>query len=55
LRDWLDVEKKAGRWDGNEPPPTLPTEVVMETSRRYLNAFERVTGAPLTFNGFSAS
>jgi phosphoribosylaminoimidazole-succinocarboxamide synthase len=51
LRDWLDVEKKAGRWDGNEPPPTLPDEVVMETSRRYLNAFERVTGAPLKING----
>ncbi len=48
LRDWLDVEKKAGRWDGNEPPPTLPDEVVMETSRRYLNAFERITGAPLS-------
>ncbi len=47
LRDWLDVEKKAGRWNGNAPPPTLPMEVVMETSRRYLNAFERITGAPL--------
>jgi phosphoribosylaminoimidazole-succinocarboxamide synthase len=51
LRDWLDVEKKAGRWDGNEPPPTLPDEVVMETSRRYLNAFERITGAPLKLSG----
>ncbi|HEY2848965.1 MAG TPA: phosphoribosylaminoimidazolesuccinocarboxamide synthase [Gemmatimonadaceae bacterium] len=51
LRDWLDVEKKAGRWDGNEPPPTLPAEVVAETSRRYLNAFERITGAPLAIPG----
>jgi phosphoribosylaminoimidazole-succinocarboxamide synthase len=51
LRDWLDVEKKAGRWDGNEPPPTLPNEVVMETSRRYLDAFERVTGARLAIPG----
>jgi phosphoribosylaminoimidazole-succinocarboxamide synthase len=51
LRDWLDVEKKAGRWDGNEPPPTLPNEVVMETSRRYLDAFERVTGARLAIAG----
>jgi len=51
LRDWLDVEKKAGRWDGNEPPPTLPNEVVMETSRRYLNAFERITGAALAIAG----
>jgi phosphoribosylaminoimidazole-succinocarboxamide synthase len=51
LRDWLDVEKKAGRWDGNDPPPTLPDDVVMETSRRYLNAFERVTGMPLPVAG----
>ena len=51
LRDWLDVERKAGRWDGNDPPPTLPEEVVMETSRRYLNAFERITGAPLAIAG----
>jgi phosphoribosylaminoimidazole-succinocarboxamide synthase len=51
LRDWLDVEKKAGRWDGNAPPPTLPAEVVMETSRRYLNAFERVTGSRLSIAG----
>jgi phosphoribosylaminoimidazole-succinocarboxamide synthase len=51
LRDWLEVEKKAGRWDGNAPPPTLPDDVVMETSRRYLNAFERVTGTPLAIAG----
>ena len=51
LRDWLDVEKKAGRWDGNAPPPTLPNEVVMETSRRYMNAFERITGSPLVLSG----
>jgi phosphoribosylaminoimidazole-succinocarboxamide synthase len=51
LRDWLDVEKKGGRWDGNAPPPTLPNEVVMETSRRYLDAFERITGAPLAVAG----
>ncbi len=51
LRDWLDIEKKAGRWDGNEPPPTLPNEVVEETSRRYLDAFKRITGAPLVLAG----
>jgi len=51
LRDWLDVEKKAGRWDGNEPPPTLPKEVVEETSRRYLNAYERITGSRLAIAG----
>ena len=51
LRDWLEAEKKAGRWDGNAPPPVLPDEVVTETSRRYLNAFERITGAPLALAG----
>jgi phosphoribosylaminoimidazole-succinocarboxamide synthase len=51
LRDWLEEEKKAGRWDGNAPPPILPDEVVTETSRRYLNAFERITGAPLVIAG----
>jgi len=47
LRDWLDAERRAGRWDGNAPPPTLPEEVVTATSRRYLDAFARLTGAPL--------
>lgn len=47
LRDWLDAERRAGRWDGNAPPPTLPDEVVAATSARYLEAFERLTGAPL--------
>jgi phosphoribosylaminoimidazole-succinocarboxamide synthase len=48
LRDWLDAEKKAGRWDGNAPGPTLPPHVVAATSERYLAAFERLTGTPLT-------
>jgi phosphoribosylaminoimidazole-succinocarboxamide synthase len=47
LRDWLDGERKAGRWDGNYPPPTLPDAVVTATSERYLDAFKRITGAPL--------
>ncbi len=47
LRDWLDAERRAGRWDGNAPAPSLPDAVVLATSRRYLDAFERLTGAPL--------
>lgn len=47
LRDWLAAEKAAGRWNGDAPPPTLPDEVVAATSRRYLEAYERLTGAPL--------
>jgi phosphoribosylaminoimidazole-succinocarboxamide synthase len=47
LRDWLNVERNAGRWNGNAPPPTLPDHVVEATSARYLDAFARLTGAPL--------
>src|SRR5688572_4968405 len=47
LRDYLDGERKAGRWNGEAPPPRLPAAVVDATSRRYLDAFQRITGAPL--------
>lgn len=47
LRDWLDVERNAGRWNGDAPPPTLPPEVVEATSARYQDAFFRVTGVQL--------
>ena len=47
LRDWLDVERHAGRWNGDAPAPALPAEVVAATSRRYLDAYRRLTGAPL--------
>jgi phosphoribosylaminoimidazole-succinocarboxamide synthase len=47
LRDWLAAERHAGRWNGDAPPPPLPDDVVQATSRRYLEAFERLTGSPL--------
>jgi phosphoribosylaminoimidazole-succinocarboxamide synthase len=47
LRDWLDAERRAGRWDGEAPGPTLPPDVIEATSRRYLAAYDRVTGHPL--------
>jgi phosphoribosylaminoimidazole-succinocarboxamide synthase len=47
LRDYLDGERKAGRWDGEEPPPPLPPEVVRATSERYLDAYARLTGKAL--------
>lgn len=47
LRDWLDVERRAGRWNGDAPAPTLPQHVIEATSIRYCDAFARVTGAPL--------
>jgi phosphoribosylaminoimidazole-succinocarboxamide synthase len=48
LRDYLDAERRAGRWNGEAPPPPLPDEVVRATSLRYLDAFRRITGNPLT-------
>ncbi|MDB4908383.1 MAG: Phosphoribosylaminoimidazole-succinocarboxamide synthase [Gemmatimonadetes bacterium] len=47
LRDWLDGERRAGRWNGEAPPPTLPAAVVQATSDRYLDAFRRITGTDL--------
>ena len=47
LRDWLDVERHAGRWNGDVPPPKLPPEVVDATSKRYLEAYRRLTGLDL--------
>ena len=49
LRDWLDVERHAGRWNGDAPAPKLPLEVVEATSKRYLEAYRRLTGSPLSF------
>jgi phosphoribosylaminoimidazole-succinocarboxamide synthase len=42
VRDWLDAEG----WDHNPPPPQLPDDVVAATRDRYIEAYERVTGAP---------
>jgi phosphoribosylaminoimidazole-succinocarboxamide synthase len=47
LRDWLDVERHAGRWNGEAPAPPLPAEVVDATSKRYLEAYRRLTGSDL--------
>ena len=48
LRDWLDVERRAGRWNGEAPAPALPPEVVEATSKRYLEAYRRLTGRALS-------
>jgi phosphoribosylaminoimidazole-succinocarboxamide synthase len=48
LRDYLDAERRAGRWNGEAPAPALPDSVVEATSRRYLDAYRRLTGAELT-------
>ena len=47
LRDYLDTERSAGRWNGEAPPPPLPASVVDATSKRYLDAYRRLTGSEL--------
>ena len=48
LRDYLDAERRAGRWNGDAPPPPLPDSVVDATSKRYLEAYRLVTGTELS-------
>ena len=47
LRDYLDTERRAGRWNGEAPPPPLLASVVDATSKRYLDAYRRLTGSEL--------
>jgi phosphoribosylaminoimidazole-succinocarboxamide synthase len=47
LRDYLEVERRAGRWNGDAPAPPLPRELISATSRRYREAFRRLTGTEL--------
>jgi phosphoribosylaminoimidazole-succinocarboxamide synthase len=47
VRDYLEDLVAKGKWNKQPPPPTLPPDVVESTSKRYLNAYELVTGEPL--------
>ena len=47
LRDFLAGLKEQGKWDGNEPPPSLPPVVIAATSARYREAYRLITGAAL--------
>jgi phosphoribosylaminoimidazole-succinocarboxamide synthase len=51
LRDYLDAERKASRWNGDAPPPPLPADVVDATSKRYLDAYRLITGEELIVGG----
>ena len=50
VRDYLSGVE----WDKNPPGPALPPEVVDATSAKYLEAYERLTGAPLPGTGAAA-
>jgi phosphoribosylaminoimidazole-succinocarboxamide synthase len=51
LRDYLDTERRAGRWNGDAPAPPLPQSVVDATSKRYLDAYRLITGSELEVDG----
>jgi len=44
LRDYL----LSIRWDKNPPAPQLPEEIVTKTREKYLEAYEKLVGKPLT-------
>ena len=45
IRDWLE----STGWNKSPPPPKLPDEVIEKTSKRYIEAFERITNLSLKF------
>ncbi len=47
LRDYLERERRAGRWNGDAPAPELPESVIEATSERYLDAYRLITGTSL--------
>lgn len=51
VRDYLDQLVARGEWDRQPPPPRLPDSVIESTSKRYLTAYELITGNPLRVGG----
>jgi phosphoribosylaminoimidazole-succinocarboxamide synthase len=47
VRDYLQQQVNAGAWDKTPPGPMLPESIVTLSVKRYLEAFERLTGSPL--------
>lgn len=48
VRNYLETVVSAGSWDKTPPGPELPENVVDAASRRYLEAYELLTGSSLT-------
>jgi phosphoribosylaminoimidazole-succinocarboxamide synthase len=44
VRDWLTSPESGWNLSGGEPPPPLPDDVVAATRRRYVEAYERLSG-----------
>ncbi len=51
VRDFLEAERHAGRWDGDPPVPPLSSQAVAATAERYREAFRRITGHALSLAG----
>ncbi|HET6617987.1 MAG TPA: phosphoribosylaminoimidazolesuccinocarboxamide synthase [Gemmatimonadota bacterium] len=48
IRDFLEGEREAGRWNGEPPLPPLPESAIEATSERYREAYRRIVGRPLS-------
>ena len=46
LRNWLSKQP----WDMTPPPPVLPDDLVLETAKRYVEAYQLLTGKVLGLN-----
>jgi phosphoribosylaminoimidazole-succinocarboxamide synthase len=53
LRDYLEACRQRGEWNGEAPGPAIPPDVIHAMSERYLEAFRRLTGAPLALDGLA--
>jgi phosphoribosylaminoimidazole-succinocarboxamide synthase len=47
VRDFLDSERAADRWNGEPPLPPLAESAVRATTARYREAYRRITGREL--------
>ncbi len=45
VRDYLS----STGWDKNSEPPELPTQVILETEKKYIEAYEKITGTDFSF------
>jgi phosphoribosylaminoimidazole-succinocarboxamide synthase len=46
VRDWLETTG----WDKNSPPPALPDDVVAKTRAKYIEAYEKLSGAKFAWS-----
>lgn len=45
VRDWLTSTD----WDKNSEPPALPEDIIVQTRAKYIEAYERLTGAEFAY------